>query len=1385
MKTKPAFRLAFPLASAIAVLLTAQSAQAITYYWDNNAATAGFGSAGGTWISPTVSQWTTTVAGNVAPGASITTSTSDALHFGTDTAGQALGAGTITVSGMVNAASLRFGSQTTGNVILSGGTINLAAATSIHVGAGGTTNHNISSSITGAGTSLTKTGNTLTLSGANSYTGTTIISSGNLILSNLSALGSTTGITLGGATAATIQTTTEGITITAPITTANTGINSNIVFGRATAAVGSINLNGAIGGAGNVIYSTPNASSGGQIQTVNLGAAGNYAGSTTITTGNINNSTTIRNNTGAVNALPTATVLTLDGANGTGSGRTVTFDLNGQNQTLAGLTNNTTRTLRNQRVSNSGALATLTINNTTDFAYGGLFGSQSAQITDAIALTKNGVGTFTLSAGTGNTFTGATTVSGGILSVGHPTSLQNSAFDTTSSIAGTTTGGLRTTATTLTLGGLTGGNDFSTRFTTTSGGYINVTALTLNPGTGATPSYSGAIADGTAGMTLTKTGAGTQTLSGANTFTGATAVNVGTLTLDYSTQDNSKLSDTAALTLGAATLNLSGGTHLEIVNSTTLTDGTASSVTRSSGSAILQMNAITNGALASVDFSQSGIATTDTLNNANGILGPWATIGGTDFAVNSTNSPDGLITAPTNTDVPRLNGGTQVIPNSAASSIRITEGSGSPANITLAAATTTISTLTQSASGGNSAATINSGGQTLLTSAILVGTGAGDLTIGNGTLGSATAGGDLALVNSTASGFTVNSVIANNTSASTLTKLGTGSVTLTNANTYTGATTISVGTLQLGAGGTTGSLDTTGAITLANSANLTINRSNAVTQGTDFSAAPITGTGSFTQAGAGTTTLNAINTYSKPTTIAAGTLNANTSDALGSGVSGNTLIFTGGSLQAGGAITSPSTRAVNFTSTGVIDTNGNDVSFAGVASGVGGLTKNGAGTLSSSAFNTFTGPITINGGTMEFTGAGSGNNPYLSTQININNGAILRITGATSNQPIYNGRNYTFDSMGGGSILVSTGNYNAVSTPFSITTNGGAQNTIGLITTSGTNGFNLGATTCTFDVALGSDANSDLTVAPIIANTGSILKTGAGRLTITGVNTYTGATTINAGKLEIGATGSIATSTSLTIAAGATLDTDAQATYTLLAAQPLALGINASASGSSGKIAAASLDITNAVVTYNITGTPDDPVYVLATYTSLTGAFFASVPTPPAGYTLQYAFEGNKIALVQSASTYASWINGFFLGETNPLIIGAGADPDNDGIGNAAEMVLGGNPATGMDTALLPTIELVTNPVSIPAIPAGNYLLFTYRRSAISETALVAAACETDTDLVAPWTTAINAVSGVVIQEDLNFSFTPAAPADTDRVRVYVPRGANTKLFGRLNVVVP
>ena len=127
---------------------------------------------------------------------------------------------------------------------------------------------------------------------------------------------------------------------------------------------------------------------------------------------------------------------------------------------------------------------------------------------------------------------------------------------------------------------------------------------------------------------------------------------------------------------------------------------------------------------------------------------------------------------------------------------------------------------------------------------------AGSLQIGaggtTGSLGSGAVTDNAALTFDLSSAVTVANVI---TGTGTLTQSGTGTLTLSGANTYTGGTTISAGTLQIGAGGTTGSLGS-GAVT--DNAALTFDLSSAVTV-----ANLITGTGTLTQSGTGTLTLSA------------------------------------------------------------------------------------------------------------------------------------------------------------------------------------------------------------------------------------------------------------------------------------------------------------------------------------------------------------------------------------------------------------------------------------------------------------------------------------------------------------------------------------------------
>lgn len=164
--------------------------------------------------------------------------------------------------------------------------------------------------------------------------------------------------------------------------------------------------------------------------------------------------------------------------------------------------------------------------------------------------------------------------------------------------------------------------------------------------------------------------------------------------------------------------------------------------------------------------------------------------------------------------------------------------------------------------------------------------------------------GTTSTIDVAANNLTISGASAATTGA--LIKIGNGTLTFTGANTYTGGTTISAGTLQIGNGGTTGSI----AGDILNNATLAFNRSNALTYG-----GVISGNGALQQNGSGNTTLNGTNTYTGPTTVNAGGLIVNGSIALSSALAVNsgasvggdgnlptTSIGTGGTLSPGNSI---------------------------------------------------------------------------------------------------------------------------------------------------------------------------------------------------------------------------------------------------------------------------------------------------------------------------------------------------------------------------------------------------------------------------------------------------------------------------------------------------
>ncbi len=495
---------------------------------------------------------------------------------------------------------------------------------------------------------------------------------------------------------------------------------------------------------------------------------------------------------------------------------------------------------------------------------------------------------------------------------------------------------------------------------------------------------------------------GTLTLAGANSFTGATTVSAGALGLNYATQDNSKLSDTAALTLGNAAVVLTGGTHAETVLSTTLTAGTTA-ISRASGAATLNLNGITRNPGATFDLGAAGLATTDN-SNTNGILGGWATVGGTDWAVNSTNGAEGAIAA-----LASYSNDTWAPGNNTT-----VTASGAPA------AGSTTHSLRFNAAGANTLTL--AGTNTVASGGILVtaNVGANASTIAGGILRGASGADLIVHQNNPAGAFVIASQIADNDGATALTKAGVGMLALTGANTYSGGTFLNAGTLSFANGGigSTGTVRFAGNSTLQwaggntqdISGRLAIN--DGVTATLDTNGNDVTlasgfgggGAGGLVKAGTGTLTLAGANTFTGPTTISAGTIELGHASAL----AGSTLTapsaggLSFGSLTAatlGGLAGSNSLTLENGSGAAValsVGTNNTpSTTYSGSLGGLGSLTKTGYGQLVLSAPNRYLGSTTIANGRLAL--SGGANRLPNATALSFANqmGALLNLNGQT------------------------------------------------------------------------------------------------------------------------------------------------------------------------------------------------------------------------------------------------------------------------------------------------------------------------------------------------------------------------------------------------------
>jgi autotransporter-associated beta strand protein len=403
-------------------------------------------------------------------------------------------------------------------------------------------------------------------------------------------------------------------------------------------------------------------------------------------------------------------------------------------------------------------------------------------------------------------------------------------------------------------------------------------------------------------------------------------------------------------------------------------------------------------------------------------------------------------------------------------------------------------------------------------------------------------------------------VNANTTGTSIIAANGTGSgftmsgpITLNSANlnvrTFSAGTTASV-TLSGGVTGTGNLLinnlsngtAAAGKVTLSGS---TINNIGTVTsQGTGPTANVISAviganvTGVIQNSATTGLNLTAVNLYTGNTTISAGTLQISSAGQLGSGSYAGTISIATGSL-------------LQYSSSAA-------QTFSGNITGLGALTKDTSGsTLTLSGANTFNGGVTIKNGTLEsktttttlgtgtvtMGGTGSTGATYLTGQNNSNafvinapDGGTVAIgaNGAGSAFTLSGGITLngnltlqTFNNVISGSIHAQSGFTGGITGTGNVVlnNNGLAANTIAMSTS---------AINHTGSLTLQGAATGDTTISANIGSnvTGVTQNSATSRLVLSGTNTYTGATNVNAGVLAVN--GSLANTTT-TVGNGGTL----------------------------------------------------------------------------------------------------------------------------------------------------------------------------------------------------------------------------------------------------------
>ncbi len=757
----------------------------------------------------------------------------------------------------------------------------------------------------------------------------------------------------------------------------------------------------------------------------------------------------------AADVLPSTGTLTI------GNTATALVDLNNFNQTVGALAGGGT----------TGGMvalgsATLTLGDATSTSFAGVISSGAGG-----SLVKVGSGTLTLTGA--NTYSGSTTINGGTVQVGVDNALPSTTAVTLANSAGVS---LDVNGKSQTIGSLSGGG--------ANGGNVTLGTGTLTVGNGSSTTFGGIIS-GTGGS-LFKQGVGTLTLTNVNTYTGATKVLDGTLSLGVdnalasaTTVDiadavnatfdlNGKNQTVAALTgggttggsvtLGAGTLTVSGpasGTFAGVVsgNGTLVKEGTGT-LTLGGANTYLGATTVNGGALALGHLD--ALRFTDSLTVASGAQVQLAALGGGTY---------------------RIGGGPIVLNGSGPS------GSGALAVAATVAGTNFLVTNDLQLD-SDSTIDISDGSNTVDLEGTI--TGSGNFTkTGDGAL-------NLNGPESTGSGATI--ISGGTTYANTPNTLPFGTLTIKQSGTGVAALNINanqtVGALSSAYSGVAGA--GSNVITIGSGVELTINQQTSTIYGANGTGTESTKISTITGDGAlgleasstGTLMLAGNNTFTGGLNIPAGEIKLASSGAINStGANALNLAGTGtltlnGFSARGSSLngTSGTTVQNGGTNNSTLTIGNSDVSTFngtlknGAGTGTLALTKSGTGELVLGGTNTYSGPTTITTGIVRaMTDSALG-----TSVVSIKSGSLLAPAGVTTANAISVSNVFPLTLLAGWDFETANPGNNAVpivgtpNTPNLFGSNFG----FGTIFLDGTNGSKLWSSTGELDAFAGSSLNA-------------------------------------------------------------------------------------------------------------------------------------------------------------------------------------------------------------------------------------------------------------------------------------------------------------------------